>query len=278
MHDDEKEEVQARRPPSAEVIHGVIYEEGLSELREPTSALAWSGLGAGLAMGFSFLVTALLHSHLPHDAKWAPLVYAFGYPVGFLIVILGQQQLFTENTLTATMPLFSGKRVLGDVLRVWSVVLAANVIGATIFALALAKLDVVDAETYESLRKVAEEAHRLTFAKALVQAVFSGWLIALVVWLLPYAETAHVSVIVILTWIIGAAHWPHIVAGSADGMFLVFLGERSIGTFFADFFVPALIGNIIGGTLLVATINYFQAKAGKKEEEEEEPGEGIIIA
>jgi formate/nitrite transporter FocA (FNT family) len=276
MHHDEEREIDERTPPSSEVIHGAIYEEGLSELRMPTPALAWSGFGAGLAMGFSFLVPALLHSHLPHDAKWLPLVYALGYPIGFVIVILGQQQLFTENTLTATMPLFSGKRVLGDVMRVWSVVLAANVAGAILFALIVARLDVVDAETYESLRKVAEEAHRLTFPQALVRGVFAGWLIALVVWLLPYAETAHVSVIFLLTWIIGAAHFPHIVAGTVDGMFLVFNGERSFGTFAGEFFLPALIGNIIGGVLLVATINYFQAKAGR--DDEDEPGEGIIIA
>lgn len=276
MQTSEEREIEERTPPSSEIIHGAIYAEGMSELQKPTSALAWSALGAGLAMGFSFLVMALLHSHLPHDAKWAPLVQAFGYPIGFLIVILGQQQLFTENTLTVTMPLFSGKRVLGDVLRVWGVVLAANFVGAVLFALVVAKLDVVDAETYESLKKVAEEAHALTFGKALVRGVFAGWLIAVVVWLLPYAGTAHVAVIFILTWIIGAAHFPHIVAGSADGMFLVFTGEHSLAHFFGDFFVPTLIGNILGGVVLVAAINYLQAKSGK--DDEEEPGEGIIIA
>jgi formate/nitrite transporter FocA (FNT family) len=276
MEPNAEREIEERTPPSSEIIHGAIYAEGMTELEKPTPALAWSGLGAGLAMGFSFLVTALLHSHLPHDAKWAPLVYALGYPIGFLIVILGQQQLFTENTLTVTMPLFGGKRVLGGVMRVWGVVLAANVVGAILFALAVAKLDVVDAETYKSLIKVAEEAHALTFAKAVVKGIFAGWLIALVVWLLPYAQTAHVAVIVILTWIIGAAHFPHIVAGTVDGMFLVITGHHSLGKFVSEFFVPTLIGNIIGGTILVAAINYLQAKAGKKEEEE--PGEGIIIA
>ncbi|HEX6087708.1 MAG TPA: formate/nitrite transporter family protein [Thermoanaerobaculia bacterium] len=276
MDPSEEREIEERTPPSSEVIHGVIYEEGMTELEKPTPALAWSGLGAGLAMGFSFLVTALLHSHLPHDAKWAPLIYALGYPIGFVIVILGQQQLFTENTLTVTMPLFSGKRVLGGVMRVWGVVLATNVVGAVLFALALAKLDVVDAETYASLIKVAEEAHALTFAKAVVKGIFAGWLIAMVVWLLPHAQTAHVAVIFLLTWIIGAAHFPHIVAGTVDGMFLVLTGHHSLAKFFGDFFVPTLIGNIIGGTILVAAINHLQARAGKKDEADEP--EGIIIA
>jgi formate-nitrite transporter family protein len=277
MSKSEEREIEERTPPSSEIIHEAVHEEGMTELRKPTPALAWSALGAGLAMGFSFVVTALLHSHLPHDAKWAPLITAFGYTVGFVIVIIGQQQLFTENTLTVMLPLFSGKRVGSNVARVWMVVLAANVVGATLYGLALAKLGVVDHETFESLKKVAEAAHAHTFGEALVRGIFSGWLIALIVWLLPFAETARVTVIIILTWIIGAAHWPHIVAGTVDGMFLVFTGHRSFGTFVVEFFIPTLIGNILGGVLLVAVINYFQAKAGKKDEEEE-PGEGIIIA
>jgi formate/nitrite transporter FocA (FNT family) len=277
MQQSELQEVQDRTPPTSEVIHGAVYEEGLSELRKPAPALAWSGLGAGLAMGFSFLVTALLHEHLPHDAEWAPLVYAFGYPVGFLIVILGQQQLFTENTLTVMLPLFDGKRVLSGVARVWSVVLIANVVGAVLFALFIAKADAVDGATYESLRHIAKEMHSLTFAQVFVRAILSGWLIAMVVWLLPHAESAHVAVIVILTWIIGAAHLPHIVAGTIDGMFLVFNGERALLTFVTEYFVPALLGNIVGGTLIVAVINYLQAKAGH-DDDEDEPGEGIIIA
>jgi formate/nitrite transporter FocA (FNT family) len=275
MAQNEQAEIDDRTPPTSEIIHGAVYAEGISELEKSSSGLWWSGLGAGLAMGFSFLVTALLHAHLPHE-KWAPLVYAFGYTIGFIIVILAQQQLFTENTLTVMLPLFSGKPVLGDVLRVWGIVLAANVVGATIFGLAVAKLDVVDAETYQSLKHIAEDMHALTFATALLRAVFSGWLIALIVWLLPHAESARVTVIVALTWIIGAAHFPHAVAGTADGMFLVFIGERSLMTFATEYFLPTLIGNILGGVLLVAAINYLQTDTRK--DEEEEAGDGIIIA
>ena len=275
--DIEEREIHARTSPSSEIVYEAIHAEGVEELERSSPALAWSGLAAGLAMGFSFLVTALFHSHLPHEAKWAPLVYALGYPVGFVIVILGRQQLFTENTLTVMLPLFSGKRVGGDVVRVWGVVLLANVIGAALFALAVAKLDVVDAETYESLKKVAETAHRYTFAPALLRAVFAGWLIALVVWLMPFAEAARLRVIFILTWIIGVAHFPHIVAGTVDGLFLVFIGERPLSAFVADFFLPALLGNIIGGVVLVAALNHLQAKGGRRRDKDE-PDEGIIIA
>src|SRR3954470_13238973 len=98
-HDSQEQEAQERSSPSGKVVYKAILKEGEDELERPSSALFWSGLAAGLSMGFSFLTEALLHAHLPH-ANWSPMVSKFGYAMGFLIVILGRQQLFTENTLT----------------------------------------------------------------------------------------------------------------------------------------------------------------------------------
>ncbi|HEX6098147.1 MAG TPA: formate/nitrite transporter family protein [Thermoanaerobaculia bacterium] len=272
----EEHEGIARSSPSETVVYHAIRHEGEGELERPSAALAWSGLGAGLAMGLSFLAVGLLHAHLPH-AKWTVLVTSFGYTIGFVIVILGRQQLFTENTLTVVLPLLSGHRAdtLANVLRVWGVVLAANVVGALLFALVLARTEVVDAETWKSLKQAAEEAHRGGMAVTLLRAIVAGWLIALVVWLMPFAEAARVGVIVILTWLISAGHFVHIIAGSVEVGFLVFVGARTWADFLGSFFVPALLGNIIGGVALVAAINHAQAKAGEPEKEEPE---GIIIA
>lgn len=277
MTSEEEHEGEARSAPSESVVYHAIRHEGEGELARPSSALAWSGLGAGLAMGLSFLAVGLLHAHLPHE-KWTILVTSLGYTIGFLIIILGRQQLFTENTLTVVLPLLSGRRagLLANVLRVWAVVLAANVAGALLIALALARTEIVDPETWESLKQTAEEAHRASFGVTLLRAIIAGWLIALVVWLLPFAETVRVAVIVILTWLVSAGHFTHIIAGSVEMAFLVFAGARTWGDFLIHFFVPALLGNVIGGVLLVAAINHAQAKAGEKKKEE--PAEGIIIA
>ena len=81
-------------------------------------------------MGASLITEGLLNSHLP-DASWKPLVSKLGYSVGFIVVILGRQQLFTENTLTPILPLMREKTLerFLNVLRLWSVVLAANLLG-----------------------------------------------------------------------------------------------------------------------------------------------------
>src|SRR5579883_3111500 len=94
----EEKQVQQRTAISAHIVYEAILAEGESELERSTSALVYSGLAAGLSMGFSFLTEGFLRARLP-DASWTPLVAKLGYAMGFLIVILGRQQLFTENTL-----------------------------------------------------------------------------------------------------------------------------------------------------------------------------------
>lgn len=135
---DEREitkEAEEKSAASANVVARAVAMEGEEELRRPSSALAWSGLAAGLSMGFSLVAEGLLRSHLP-EAHWRPLVAKLGYSVGFLIVILGRQQLFTENTLTPVLPLLQNKDLnrLVNLLRLWAVVLVTNLIGAIAFA------------------------------------------------------------------------------------------------------------------------------------------------
>ncbi|HEY3838032.1 MAG TPA: formate/nitrite transporter family protein, partial [Bryobacteraceae bacterium] len=103
-------DAESRTSVSAAVIHEAIRKDGDEELQRPMSALAWSGLAAGMSMGFSFLAEGLFRSHLP-DAPWRPLLVNLGYPVGFLIVVIGRQQLFTENTLTAIIPLLARRNL-----------------------------------------------------------------------------------------------------------------------------------------------------------------------
>src|SRR5579884_3436773 len=104
--DMEHEEADQLRSPAGSVVYKAVCKEGADELERPSSALFWSGLAAGLSMGFSLVTEGLLSAYLP-DSHWRPLVAKFGYSLGFLIVILGRQQLFTENTLTVILPLLS---------------------------------------------------------------------------------------------------------------------------------------------------------------------------
>jgi formate/nitrite transporter FocA (FNT family) len=259
----EQRQIEQRTAPTGKVVYEAIRREGESELARTSSSLAWSGLAAGLSMGFSFLGVGLLRAYLP-DAPWTPLVSSFGYTIGFLVVVLGRQQLFTENTLTVVLPLMQWRRaaVLRSVLRLWMVVLVANMIGALLFAFTLARAEVVEAHVFQALRQVAASAASDSFAVAFLRGVFAGWIIALMVWLGPFAESARIWVIVILTYTVGLAHFTHVVASTIDGAFLVFVGDSSWRALVTHVFVPGLLGNILGGVAMVAALNHAQVTAG----------------
>src|SRR5689334_7200888 len=200
----EQREAEERSAPKGSVVYEAIRQEGEDELSRSSASLGWSGLAAGLSMGFSFVSESILRAHLP-ESNWRILVAKLGYGIGFLIVILGRQQLFTENTLTVILPLLRHRRadVLRNVARLWGVVLLANLVGAFLFAAAVGWTPAVSPEIRASFSAVAADAMQEPFGTVLVRGIFAGWLIALMVWLLPFAETSRVWVIVIVTWVVG---------------------------------------------------------------------------
>jgi formate/nitrite transporter FocA (FNT family) len=259
----DRREAERRSALSVHVVHEAIRLEGEEELRRPASGLAWSGVAAGLSMGFSFVAEALLRSALP-DAPWRPLIAKLGYTVGFLVVILGRQQLFTENTLTVVLPLLARRdaRLVGPVARVWAVVLAANVAGALAFALLVGHGDVFSPELERTFLELGREALRPEFGTQLVRAIFGGWLIALTVWLLPAAANARVFVILVVTYLVGLGNFTHSIAGSVETLYAVTQGAAPPSRYLLGFLLPAFLGNAIGGVSLVAALNHAQVAPG----------------
>lgn len=255
----QKEEVESQSRPNAALIHETIRAEGESELERAASAIVLSGLAAGLSMGFSLIVEGELHAIIPAGPA-RDLLANLGYTVGFLIVVLGRQQLFTENTLTPILPLLHNRDVntLGRVLRLWGLVLAANVVGTWMFAGVVAHTDVFDAQTRHAFAEISRRGIEAGFGVTLLRAIFAGWLIALMVWLLPAADSSRPVIIIIVTYVVALGGFAHIIAGSTDTAFLVHIGEASLQDYALRFFVPTLVGNIIGGVALVAVLNYGQ--------------------
>jgi formate/nitrite transporter FocA (FNT family) len=262
----EQKQVEERKAISAHVVYETIRREGEEELHRPAAALAWSALAAGLSMGFSFIAEGLLMAYLP-DQPWRPLISRAGYCVGFLIVILGRQQLFTENTLTVVLPLLLRKDLstLMRMLRLWAIVLASNLVGTFLFALAVGKIHIFDAHVQQCLAEIGAGHMGAGFGIAMVRAIFAGWLIALMVWLLPAAESSRLTIIIIITYLVGISGFGHIIAGSTTMFYLVVTGSLSWGAYIAHFFVPTLIGNVIGGLSLVAALGHAQVVGGKEE-------------
>jgi formate/nitrite transporter FocA (FNT family) len=239
------------------VVHEIIREEGEAALARRSSALFWSALAAGLSMGFSFLTMAMLQSSLP-DAPWRHLVAGLGYSIGFMIVILGRQQLFTESTLTALLPLLTrpDRETLLSLLRLWSIVLCANLLGTLIFAYGLTAPGVFKPEVLAALGDIAAHALQGSFWSTVLRAVFAGWLIALMVWLLPSSKASSLLTILIITFVVAISNLSHVIAGSVEAFYAVLTGRAQLGDYFVEFLLPTLLGNMIGGVSLVALLNH----------------------
>jgi formate/nitrite transporter FocA (FNT family) len=261
----EKEEAEQRTSVKATVVHEAVRLDGDAELERSFSGLFSSGLAAGLSMGFSFIAEGLLRRYLP-DAPWRPLIAKFGYSFGFLIVILGRQQLFTENTLTAVIPVLARRtwRSLGKMLRLWAIVLAANMAGAHVVAWVLGNTHAFRPDVQNAFYQIAHETMSVSPPDALLRGVFAGWLIAMLVWMLAAIDNGQILLIVVMTYFVALGQFTHIIAGSIEALFLVMTGHVSWMTFATNYMLPTLAGNCIGGVSMVAVVNHAQAVAGEQ--------------
>jgi formate-nitrite transporter family protein len=259
ISDTEVRDVEEMSTPRTPVIYEVVRRLGDEEMKRPATSLWWSGIAAGASMSFSLLAQSALEAHLP-DAGWKPLVSNLGYTVGFLMVVLGRQQLFTESTITVVLPVlkdFTGKNV-ANMARLWAIVLAANLIG-TLFAAAFWRLTpAMPTDLYPAALKISSALTHLGWWETLIRAIGAGFLIASMVWMIPTAESGKFAVIALLTYLISIAGFTHIIAGSMEAYLLAIYGAWAWWQVIVDFLIPTLIGNIIGGTALFAAISYAQ--------------------
>jgi formate/nitrite transporter FocA (FNT family) len=266
INETERGEVRQRVSISPAVVHEAVRVEGERELNRSVFTLACSALAAGLSMGFSLVGRGMLHYYLP-AAHWSVLVDSLGYSLGFLIVVLGRQQLFTENTVTVILPLLANfnRRNILRVLRLWGIVLVGNLVGAFLFATLIAQTLVFPPEIRRVFFTLSQQALMGGSGVLFLRGIFAGWLIALMVWLLPAANATRLHIIIILTYIIGVAAFAHIIVDAVSAFYLVNFGSLSLLSALVDYLLPILVGNIIGGVALVAVLNYGQVAPKKSE-------------
>ena len=246
----------------AKSVYSIIQQEGEQELGRPGASLWWSGIVAGICITTSVLVEGVLHAGLP-DAGWSKLVQSFGYSIGFLIVILGRLQLFTENTITPVLPIMAEFSMdnLRSMLKLWAIVLAANLVGTMLAALCVDMVALVSPEQLESMRAVSREAVTgRPPGEYFLRAIPAGFFIAALVWMLPSSKGFEIWVIILVTWIIAAGGFAHVIVGSAEAFLLLINGELGILAAFGGYLLPVLLGNTVGGTALFSALAYAQVR------------------
>jgi formate/nitrite transporter FocA (FNT family) len=255
----EAETVEERSRLPAPLIYEIVRQMGEEEMERPITSLWWSGVAAGLSISFSLLAEAILRAHLP-DTAWRPLLTSLGYPVGFLIVVLARQQLFTENTITPVLPLAANFTAanLAKLARLWTIVFAANMTGTAAAAVFCTLPPVLAPELRDVMIDISRQILQTSWIESFFRAISAGFLIAAMVWLIPSAEAAAFHVIAMMTYLIGVGGFQHIVAGSVEAFLLVANGQLEVGDMMVSFVVPVLLGNIVGGTVLFTLISHAQ--------------------
>lgn len=255
----ELEHIEERSTPRTPVIYEIVRKHGEEEMTRPTVSLWWSGVAAGLSISFSLLAQALLQMHLP-NTTWRPLVSSLGYSVGFLMVVLARQQLFTENTITVVLPVMAEptRKNLVGLGRMWIIVFLANMVGALFAALFCTFTPVIAPEVRDAMLSISQAMMDHPWPEMFFRGIASGFLIAAMVWLIPSANGSQFLVIVLMTYLIALGDFTHIVAGSVEAFLLVVNGHQSVWSVLSGFTVPVLLGNIVGGTALFALLSYAQ--------------------
>jgi formate/nitrite transporter FocA (FNT family) len=266
-HDDqtrqasEEQSLEEAAALSPHMIYEVIRRDGEEELARTKRSLFWSGIAAGILISLSVLGEAILRTYLA-DTSTRYLIENLGYSLGFLAVILSRMQLFTENTITTVLPVMRARTwaSLGCMLRLWGIVLAANVIGAFAAAALFVYTPAIPPEIMPAIVALSEHAMGMSATDSFWRAIPVGVIIALIVWMLPQASSAAFFIIVVFTWLIAAGDFTHIVAGSVEMAVLMLRGALGPIDAVTGFFLPVLGGNIIGGTVIFTLVAWGQVR------------------
>ncbi len=248
------------RATAHEVFNSVMA-SARAELDRSSLGLAFSGLSAGLNIGFSFVAVAAVLGIAGAGGSGA-LLAAVAYPVGFIIIILARAQLFTENTLTPVLLVldeFTRENLL-NTLRLWGVVLASNLLGAFLFSLLLAEFRIAPHIELGWLVAAARAAYEGAWGEQFVRGLLGGWLIAIMVWTLHVGESALAEIVLvwIAAFLIQLAGFSHSIAGAVEVLFLAHQGVITYLDWLLRFQIPVTLGNIAGGVVFVSLVNYAQ--------------------
>jgi formate/nitrite transporter FocA (FNT family) len=248
---------------SAKQIHDNVLGSAEEELQRKSAPLLYSAVAAGLTIGFSFLASAFLRMH-GEDEPTKHLLAAAGYPLGFVLVILSRNELFTENTLEPVIPLLHrrDRRTFGNMMRLWGLLILGNMLGGIAFALLLAHTNMVPERMRHDMLELSRKATELGFGLTFYRAIFAGWLLAALTWMLAatHERITQILLVFLATAPIAAFEFSHSIAGSVEAFYRAGVGDAAWWSMVRDFVVPALLGNALGGVTVVALLNFGQSR------------------
>ncbi|NNE24237.1 MAG: formate/nitrite transporter family protein [Rhizobiales bacterium] len=243
---------------NAPTVYEVIALDGVEEMERPVKSLWWSGVAAGFGISISLYIMAALRVSLD-GVPGAAALEKFGYCFGFLIVVLGRLQLFTENTITPILPVLHNRsgEAFRCLARLWIIVLLANLVGTFLSASLPTIFPIASAAQMSAVLEISTHFAERSNAEAFFTAIPAGFLVAAMVWMLPSSKGFEFWTIVAVTYAIAIADTSHVIVGSTELFTAMLHGEASIAKVLAMLACTGL-GNILGGTGLFAVLAYVQ--------------------
>ena len=248
--------------PSHTEILRIQIDQGLAELNRPSSGLFLSALSAGLDIGFGplMMVVALTVAEFSFASPLTRnLLIANAYSIGFIFVILGRSELFTEHTTLAVLPVMDRQATLRQLGRLWGIVYIGNIVGGTIIAgiivVVAPGLEVVDPKAFVEIGSTYAEHG---WVALVLTAVLAGWLMGLLSWLVAAADDtlSRIVFVWLIASAIGFAHLPHSIAGTVEVLMGVFSSDELTFLEFGRFLAAATVGNAVGGSVFVALLKF----------------------
>jgi formate/nitrite transporter FocA (FNT family) len=254
------------KPKEAFEIMSEQIEAGLKEHKRSDLGLFLSSLSAGLEVGFSILIIGIIYTLFKDESSFGQLtlMMALFYPIGYIFVIIGRSELFTEHTTLATLPVLNGETTLRSLAKLWIIIYVGNLIGGYIFgSISLFFNSEMHLIGKDFFYFVSEKMLKYSVSATLISAIMAGWLMGMLSWLLSAAQDtfSRIVMIFLVTFIISIAGLHHCIVGSIE-VFMAFFAEANHISWqqFFKFQVLATLGNIIGGVFLVAVIKFAHSK------------------
>jgi formate/nitrite transporter FocA (FNT family) len=193
----------------------------------------------------------------------AHLAGSLAFPIGFLILLVGKSELFTENFFLPVTAVLERRGTLRQLAALWAITLGFNLLGCLVFALLISRPGVLDEGPSRYMIQYAEHKVHNPFWTALVKAIFAGWLMTLLTWLLLAARGLgpRLAIIWAIATLIVLGEFNHVIISASEIFMGILMGaEITVAAWFLHNFLPALVGNVVGGVLFVTLLFYVQAQ------------------
>ncbi|HKJ43631.1 MAG TPA: formate/nitrite transporter family protein [Sunxiuqinia sp.] len=257
------------KPKQIDEILNEQIQAAMHEHNRANQDLFLSAISAGLEIGFSVFLMASIYSLFNNiiTPSWLHVLLALAYPLGFIFVVVGKSELFTEHTTLAVIPVLNRNASFKSLMTLWGIVYSGNLLGGYVFSYILsilpAKLHVIDIGSYYEL---AQKLIQYSWSTILISGLLAGWLMGLLSWLVTSSQEtiSRIIIITLITSVIGIGGLHHSIVGSIE-VFTGLLTSDKIG--WGDYFFVqtwATVGNIIGGVVFVAFIKFSHVNPRKK--------------